>query len=310
MQAPDVEAPWTVARLLAWTKDHLHKRGLESPRLCAEVLLAHAMGCERLQLFTRYEEVPKGAALDQFRAGVREAAAGRPIAYIVGRKDFFSLPFEVTPDVLIPRPETELLVERAIAWARGLGAGASPRILDVGCGSGCIAVALARNLPAAALGASDISEPALAVAKRNAERHGVSARIDFRLGDVLAPWREAADGMLPDDAKFDLIVSNPPYLRPDDTTTVAESVRKFEPAIALFGGADGLDVVRRLAAEAPALLRGDGRILIEIGLGQAESACAILREAGWTDVSTTRDGGGIERVVQGRIASQNRAASA
>jgi release factor glutamine methyltransferase len=127
---------------------------------------------------------------------------------------------------------------------------------------------------------------------------------------VLAPWREAADGMLPDDAKFDLIVSNPPYLRPDDTTTVAESVRKFEPAIALFGGADGLDVVRRLAAEAPALLRGDGRILIEIGLGQAESACAILREAGWTDVSTTRDGGGIERVVQGRIASQNRAASA
>lgn len=282
---------WTVARLLAWTRDYFKQHGLESPRLCAELLLAHALGCERIELYTRYELAPKAETLAAFRETVVQAAGGRPIAYLTGCKDFFSLTFEVTPDVLIPRPETEVLVERTIRLVRD-EALAQPRILDIGTGSGCIAIALAKNLPHARLLASDVSPAALAVARKNAQRHAVAERIELRAGDLFGPW--------PDAEPFDVIVSNPPYVATDDANSLPRCVRDFEPHQALFAGSDGLAVVRRLVAEAPARLRPDGHLLFEMAWNQSAGARAILDESRWSAIVTYRDHQQYERVVHAR----------
>lgn len=295
MEASGTQAgPWTVARLLGWTRDFFERRRLESPRLCAEILLAHAMGCERIQLHARWESAPEPGALDRFRELVKRAADGAPIAYLTGTKEFFSLTFEVTPDVLIPRPETEILVERAVHLMRAGDSGLQS-VLDLGTGSGCIAVALARHLPGRAVYASDVSAAALVVAKRNAARHTLSERIEFREGDLFVPWSGQ---------RFDVIVSNPPYV----ATTVAESlprnVRAFEPPGALFGGVDGLEVIRRIVAEAPGRLSAGGWLLLEIAYDQAAAVRALLAAPIWTDVVLHRDGGGHERVAQARCSAR------
>jgi release factor glutamine methyltransferase len=290
--------PWTVARLLAWTQGHLQRGGLDSPRLCAEILLAHAMRCQRIDLYTRHDQVPGEEVLGPFRELVRQAVAGRPIAYLTGRKEFFSLPFEVCPDVFIPRPETEILVERTIDLARKAGAPLS--ILDLGTGSGCIIVSLAKHLPAARLLASDISEAALRVARRNAERHGVAERIEFRCGDLFEPWRAGGRdraGATP--LAFDVIVCNPPYIATTGAP-VARNVRDYEPHAALFAGLDGLDVVRRVLAEAPGWLTAGGHLLLELAFDQAAAARGLLAGAPWGSIATYRDGAGHERVVHAR----------
>jgi release factor glutamine methyltransferase len=304
--APDA-GPWTVARLLAWTREYLTRYQVESPRLCSEILLAHALGCERLRLFTQYESVPADEALAKFRTAVKQAAAGQPIAYLTGVKEFFALTFEVTPDVLIPRPETEILVERLVHLARhgGLGlaslSGAAPqqsdaappaRVLDLCTGSGCIAVALAKHLPQTAIAASDISAAALAVAQRNATRHAVADRITFASGDLFAPW----DGAAP----FDALVSNPPYIAETEWATLPRNVREHEPRAALAGGPDGLDVIRRIIAEAPRHLAAGGHLLLEIGHTQAPLVTALLDGPEWRDIVTYRDGGGHQRVIHAR----------
>lgn len=290
-QPPEATGPWTIARLLAWTTDFFARRELESPRLCAELLLAHALGCQRLELYTRHEHIPQPGALASFREAVREAAAGRPIAYLTGVKEFFALPFEVTPAVLIPRPETEVLVERTIALIRS----AHPppqRVLDLGTGSGCIAVSLARHLPGVRVFASDISAEALRVAQRNAERHGLAGRIEFREGDLLACWQEGEP--------FDVIVCNLPYIGANEAAELPASVRDYEPHVALYAGEDGLAILRRLAEEAPAHLTAGGHLLSEVGYGQSASVRALLDEAGWRDIVTYRDDLRHERVVHAR----------
>ncbi len=283
--------PWTVKRLLGWTQEHFARQGLESPRLCSEILLAHAMGCQRLMLFTQHELVPGKDVLDAFRANVQQAAEGRPIAHLTGSKEFFSLSFEVSADVLIPRPETEILVERVIHLVRH-GGQPAPTIIDLGTGSGCIAISLAANLPDAKVIATDISEQAITVARRNAERHGVSDRIDFLVGDLLAPW-EHSSGSRP----ADIIVSNPPYIAETQVDTLSRTVRAFEPHAALFGGRDGLAVIRRILAEAPRWMVPGGHLLLEIAFDQAERVRDLPDAAHWTDLVTYRDGGGHERVV-------------
>ncbi|MBK9121072.1 MAG: peptide chain release factor N(5)-glutamine methyltransferase [Phycisphaerales bacterium] len=282
---------WTVTRLLAWTREYLQRHGVESPRLCAEILLAHALQCQRIHLFTRHEEIPADAALTTFREHVRLAAGGTPIAYLTGEKEFFSLPLEVNPAVLIPRPETEILVERVISLVR-TGQRADPTILDVGTGSGCIIIALARHLPQARLAASDVSEEALAVARRNAARHGVSERIDFRCGDLLTPW----NGGL-----FNLIVSNPPYIATAGAP-VDPQVRAHEPHAALFAGPDGLGVIRRLVAAAPQALCPGGHLLMEVAYDQAATVRDLLAAEVWPQVRTYRDGAEIERVIHAQRA--------
>jgi len=285
------DAPWTVTRLLSWTQDYFPRSRIEAPRLCAEILLAHAMNCQRIGLYTAFDQIPADSVRTRFRELVKEAATGRPIAYLVGRKEFFSLPFEVTPDVLIPRPETAILVERTIALARKEPE-ALTRLLDLGTGSGCIAISLAKHLPAAHIAAGDISEAALAVAQRNAERHDVTARVDFRAGDLFAPWSDGEAEPVP----FDAIISNPPYVAAQGAP-LDENVRRFAPATALFAGPDGLDVIQRILATAPAHLRPGGHLLLELAYDQAPRVRASLDPAVWTNVTTYRDHAGHERVL-------------
>lgn len=288
-------AAWTVARLLGWTREFLQRHGVDSPRLCAEILLAAAMQCERIHLYTRFDQIPADDVRTRFRELVKEAATGRPIAYLVGTKEFFSLTFEVTPDVLIPRPETEILVERVIDLVRKrrTAAGDEPTILDLGTGSGCIAVSLARNLRAARICASDISEAVLAVARRNAARHDVVRRIEFRQGDLFEPWQEAGVPVA-----FDVVVCNPPYVA--TRGPLDANVRDHEPHVALFAGEDGLDIIRRLVAGAPRFVKPAGHLLLEVACDHADHVRGLFPESAWRDIVTYRDGAGHERVVHAR----------
>jgi release factor glutamine methyltransferase len=234
----------------------------------AEVLLAYILGTSRAVLIAHPERPLTPAQLDRYQALVRRRAADYPLPYLIGRLEFYGLEFEVTPEVLIPRPETETLVELALARR--------PRsAVDVGTGSGCIAVSLAVHLPEATIYATEISPAALAVARRNAERHGVAERVRLLAGDLLSPCP----------GPVDLIVSNPPYVATGEWASLPASVRDYEPSLALDGGPDGLDVVRRLLAQAPAVLAGPlsaegrpgGALLIEIGAGQGEAAANLAR---------------------------------
>jgi release factor glutamine methyltransferase len=283
--------PWTITRLLAWTTPFLKQRDIDSPRLSAEILLAHALKCDRIELYTRHDAVPDQSALGSFRENVRKASEGAPIAYLIGYKEFYSARFTVNEHVLIPRPETEMLVERTISLARN---STEPvhRILEIGAGSGCIAICIALHLPGAQVSASDISGEALAVAQQNAEQHGVIDRIDFRQGDLFAPW----DGHEP----FDVIVSNPPYIAQADAARLPANVRDFEPATALFAGDDGLSVLRSLIGGAPARLRDNGHLLTEMAFDQAAGVRNLLDASVWGDIVTYKDMAQHERVLHAR----------
>jgi release factor glutamine methyltransferase len=280
------ERVWTIGGLLQWTEQFLAQKGVESPRLDAQILLAHVLGCDRIHLYTRFDEPSDDGARTSFRELVRRRVEGCPVAYLVGRKEFYKLTFEVTPAVLIPRPATESLVLAAVERIKPL---AAPRVLDVGTGSGCIAISVARQHSGAAVVAVDASADALAVAGRNAERHGVAGRIDFRHGDLFTP---VAGG------KFDLILSNPPYVPSLVVEKLAADVRNHEPRSALDGGPDGLDVFDRLIAAAPAHLAPGGGLLVEIGADQEEEARRRLAAVpGLSVESTVRDHDGHLRVV-------------
>ncbi|WP_165063559.1 peptide chain release factor N(5)-glutamine methyltransferase [Paludisphaera rhizosphaerae] len=258
---------WTIGRLLAWTAEFLKKRGSDSPRLDAEVMLAHVLDYERVQLYTHYEEIVGESARGKYRDLVRRRAEGAPVAYLVGRKEFYSLRFDVSPAVLIPRPETEFLVMEFLAAVKGLE---SPSAVDVGTGSGCVAVASAKHCAGARFVAIDVSPDALAVARRNAERHEVADRIEFLQGDLLAP--------VADRGPFDVIVSNPPYIPSAVVDELDPGVRDFEPRLALDGGADGLDVIARLVDQAAPLLKPGGRLMMEIGFDQDEAVRRLIGE--------------------------------
>ena len=284
----------TAAALLRAASEQLAAAGIDTARLDAEVLLGHALGQSRAGLYARLTDEVGDEAAARFAALLDRRARREPVAYLTGEQEFWSLAFTVTPDVLIPRPETELIVSSAMPWRAALPRGQAPRerrppgVLDVGTGSGCIAVALARELPDADITAVDVSPAALAVARRNAERHGVADRIAFVESDVYAG--------LPADATFDLIVSNPPYLAPDDHRSPELD---FEPRAALDAGADGLDVIRRLLAGASARLRPEGLLLVEIGAGQADAVLALAAAAG-LPARVEPDLAGIPRLLVAR----------
>ncbi len=245
---------WTIQRLLIWTTEYFQKNGRESPRLAAEVLLAEALECPRIQLYTRFADVPGEPQLGKFRGWVKRHAAGEPVAYLVGHREFFSLRFEVNSDVLIPRPETEMAIVAAIDALRD-PKWAVKKIIDVGTGSGCIAVTLAKQMPLASVVAIDISDGALSVAKRNAERHGVINRIEFVKSDLLQS--------LESDVQVPVIISNPPYVGRSEVGTLDDNVRKYEPEIALFGGELGTEISSRLIVEAAPRLLPDGWLILE-----------------------------------------------
>jgi release factor glutamine methyltransferase len=265
MAAQPAEQNWTLGSLLDWTAKHLAVKGVEYPRLDAEVLLAHAAGCKRIDLYgTRFADAAAPAVRQAYRDLIRKRLEGCPVAYLVGRKEFYGLEFTVSPAVLIPRPDTEHVVIEALALAKKLE---TPRIVDVGTGSGAIAVALARHHPRAELTATDVSAEALEIARRNAEKHGVANRIRFSQGDLLAPVASES---------FDLIVSNPPYIPTGDLPKLPIGVRQYEPTLALDGGADGFAAFDRLISQARTQLVAGGCLVLEIGAPQEGPARARL----------------------------------
>jgi release factor glutamine methyltransferase len=278
---------WTVKRILDWTTEHLKKRGSDSARLDAEILLAHARGCRRIELYTRYDEPLSDAQRAAMRDLVRRRADAEPVAYLVGFKEFYSLPFKVTADVLIPRPETETLVLEAVEIAKG-SAAERLTLLDLCTGSGCVAVAAAKGSTKFAVTASDLSDAALDVAQSNAERNGVAKRVEFRHGDLF--------DALPGDATFDIILSNPPYVAEGEYESLPPDIRLHEPAAALLAGADGLDILRRIADEAPRRLNAGGHLLVELDPKQAEPIADLLRPS-FREVRFVKDLAGKVRVV-------------
>lgn len=284
---------WTVGRLLDWTKQHFNDKRVDDPRLCAEILLAEALGCRRIDLYARYGEQPTADQRAKFRGFVKEAADHRPIAYLVGHKEFYSLDFEVTPDVLIPRPETELIVERALAWCKSHPAERYD-ILDVGTGSGCIAITIAKRLPAAHFVATDISAAALQVAERNAQLHGVAERVRFVEADML----DLPAGAAPPRG-FDLVLSNPPYVAEHEREALPPNVRDYEPHVALFSGENGTTSYERLAAAVRAVLRPGGAIILEVGHTQADAVETLMTSepAGLVVEGRFKDLGGIDRAL-------------
>lgn len=267
--------------------------GVAEPGRDAEFLLAHLLATTRARLHAgATRPIPPETAV-AFRDLVRRRAARVPIQHLTGRQEFWSLPFEVTPDVLIPRPETEHLIEAYLA----LTLGAAPVVLDLGTGSGCLAVVAALERPAAQVTATDLSRAALAVARRNAERHGVADRIRFLAGDLFAPVEEA--GLA---GRVDVLLGNPPYIGEADLSGLEPEVRDHEPRAALTPGADGLALHRRIARGAPSVLAPGGHLIVEIGLGQAGEARVLYDAAGLEVLSIRPDLAGIERVLLARRA--------
>ncbi len=279
---------WTVGRLIPWAADYLKSYGVEAARLSGELLLARVLACTRLELYLRFEQPLKPGELAAFKGLILRRRAHEPVAYILGTREFWGLEMSCGPGVLVPRPESEHLVEEALARLQDLE---SPRVLDLCTGSGAVALALAQELPTAEVVASDISDQALTWARANADNLGLQGRVSFRQGDLWEPVA-AAFGF------FDLITANPPYVTEDEWDTLPNEVRDFEPRQALVGGADGLEIARAIIAGAGAHLRPLGWLLVELGAGQAETACELARTCGaFDDVSLAQDLGGIDRVL-------------
>ena len=276
---------WTVIKILKWTADYFADKGLESGRLDAELLLSATLEMDRVGLYVNFERPLDADELADYREKVRRRAHREPVQYVLGETEFWSLPFRVNAKVLIPRPDTEVLVEEAL---KKLPVEAS--VLDVGTGSGAIAVALAHELSEIQVTALDCSEDALSVARENARQNGVEDRTKFAKGDLKS---------LPQ-GPFDMMVSNPPYIPTRDWDGLMPEVRQYEPRLALDGGGDGLEAYRHLAAQSGRTLKPGGWLLVEVGIKQAEDVAALFSAAGLTEIATRDDYAGIPRVVLAR----------
>lgn len=275
---------WTIGALLQWTQQYFAGKGIDSPRLDAEILLAHVLHKERIYLYAHYDEPLNGEELAAYRAMVKKRADRLSVAHILGTKAFMGLDFKVSEDVLIPRPETEVLVETVVAAAEGT----APSIVDIGTGSGAIVLSLLHYLPQAKGIGVDISPKALAIAAENGKALGLDGRVTWIESDLFTNVPQGP---------YDWIVSNPPYLTQHDMEELQPEVR-HDPALALYGGADGLDIYRRLAKESPAFVKRGGHCIVEIGAGQTQDVSAIFTADGaYEHEKTVKDYGGIERVL-------------
>jgi release factor glutamine methyltransferase len=280
---------WTIRKVLTWATDDLRSRDSDTPRLDAELLLAHVLRINRIGLITDADRPLSKEELTGYRELHKRRRAGEPVAYLLRVREFYGRPFRVDKRVLVPRPDTEILVEVALERMRALSL--SARVLDLCTGSGCVAVTLAKERPTWSLLGSDVSEDALVVARENALRLGALPRIAFTSSDLFAG---IASG-----ARFDLITANPPYIPDGDKASLAQTIVGFEPHVALFGGSDGLAFAKKIITGAAAFLRRDGVLAMEIGAGQAQEVAAHFREHGFRDVEVKKDYGNIERVVSG-----------
>lgn len=276
---------WTVLKILRWTAEYFAGKGLDSARLEAELLLAETLGLDRVGLYVNFERPLDGEELLAFRERVKRRAQHEPLQYILGKAEFWSLPFTVGPGVLVPRGDTEVLVEEALKRLEG-----ASHLLDVGTGSGAIAIALAHEKRQLQVTALDCSEQALEIAHGNALQNGVAQRVTCVAGDL---------ANLPP-GPFDVIVSNPPYIPSGDWEQLMPEVRDYEPRLALDGGEDGLRAYRQLAAQVGQLLTPGGWLLVEVGIGQADDVSALFAASGLSEVGQRKDYAGIARVVMGQ----------
>ena len=283
------EESWTVLKLLQWTTDYFQRNNVPEPRTSAEVLLAHVLAEDRLFLYLNYDRPMETSELEAYRACIKRRLGGEPNQYITGLQEFWSLPLRVSSDVLIPRPETEVLVEAVLEFL----AKADPNvnILDLGTGSGAIAIALARELPAAIIVAADLSMAALRLAQENAKSNQVDEKIFFVCGDMF--------GAIPGGSqKFKVVVSNPPYVSDAEILELPQEIRNFEPHHALEGGPDGLTAIRRIIAEAPTVLSPAGALIMEMGADQAESVSALVTDSQhYGNYRIVQDYSGLDRVL-------------
>jgi release factor glutamine methyltransferase len=285
--------PWSIRRVLAWATDDFKRRGNKSARLDAELLLSEALGLDRIKLIVEAERPLADDELSRYRDLIKRRRASEPIAYILGRREFFALPMRVDRRVLIPRPDTEILVETALNGTREQHL--YGRMLDLCTGSGCVAIAFAKERPTWRVTAVDLSPDAAAVARENVQRAGVVHNVAVLEGDLFAA--------LPDGAAFELITANPPYIPSGDIAGLDPDVRDFEPRLALDGGADGLDVTRRLVSAATRYLSPGGLLALEGGFDQAPAVEDLLKNAGFSEITRSKDLAGVERVVSGRRAT-------
>lgn len=302
--------PWTIARILDWVRKDFAGKGLPSPRLDAELILAHTLGLTRVDLYVRFEQPLQQSELASVRALVERRRKGEPVAYLLGKREFYGRTFAVDARVLVPRPETEVLVgvvlellpkpgaaatetDAAVAADGPTGEPAERRVLDVCTGSGAIAVTLAAERADLRVDATELSEGAAEVARGNASKHGVGDRVRVLLGDLFGPVEKGR--------RYDVIASNPPYIPSADVAGLMADVRDFEPHLALDGGDDGLVLVRRLLNEAPEYLLAGGALVLEIGHDQGRRVAELARAQGYEEVALKEDYSGIERVVLARV---------
>ncbi len=287
---------WTVLRLLTWTTDFLKSHGSESPRLDAEVLLAHARGCERIMLYAAFDQIVDDDTRAKFRDLVKRRSTGEPVAYLVGSREFYSLSFKVTSAVLIPRPETEFVVVAVLDAVKNSECrmqNAEIFVADVGTGSGAIAVTVAKHDPAVKVTAIDISPAALAIAKENATTHGVAERIEFKEGDLLAS--------LPPEPRFAVIASNPPYIGEGEISSLAPSVINHEPRNALIAGPTGTEIIERLIPQAAERLLPGGWLILEFSPMIVNRVAELIAADGrFQEAAVTKDLAGLARVVKAR----------
>jgi release factor glutamine methyltransferase len=280
---------WTIQRLLTWITEYLTQKDVDSPRLSAELLLSHVLGLRRIELYTQFNKPVEQEKLDELRALVKRAGQHEPVAYLVGRTEFYSIEFEVTGDCLIPRPETEMLVQRSIEFLRKR---TGPHyVCDLCTGCGAIAVGIAKNVAEAKVVATDISESALAVAARNVEKHQLADRIELRQGDLFDP-------LVPQLDQFDLIACNPPYVSTAEYEALDKNVKDYEPRTALHAGEGGLDVYRRIVERVAQFLKPDGILLLEIGYMQGPAVRELLEQtSAFAEIRIEKDFQKHDRIV-------------
>lgn len=280
---------WTILKLLQWTTDYFEKNDVGEPRASAEVLLAHVLSEDRLYLYLNYDRPMDARELSTFRAFIKRRLAGEPSQYITGSQEFWSLPLRVNPTVLIPRPETEVLVQAALDFVGSTHANIT--IMDLGTGSGAIAIALARELPTARIVATDVSMNALHLARENARLNQVDGKISFVRADLLAAISVGSQ-------KFNLVVTNPPYVSHAEYSELPREIRDYEPRHALDGGDDGLTTIKHIIWEAHKVLPRAGGLLMEMGAGQAESVSKLVQDSQhYQNHHIIQDYSGIDRVL-------------